>query len=562
MVTNHLKTIILALGVLGAVSSSDAAVKLPSILTDGMVVQRDQPVKIWGSADPGEKVTVKVLQGKTVSTEADTNGAWAVELPALKTGGPYTIVVNDITLSDVLSGDVFLCSGQSNMELPVSRVTDMFLDEINSYVNPSIRQVIVPKEVEFHTPLNDMKRVHWISVDSANVMQFSALAYFFAKDLYERTGVPVGIINSSWGGTPVEAWISESYLAPYPRAINEKRIYEDDAYRDQIKALERINFYRWDNTLWQSDPGMHGDVKWFDKEFDDSSWDSVDLISGESTTDGLVTGDDLHCVWKGSKWATDGYKPVNGSHWLRKNVILSSESAGKEAVLRLGCIVDADSVYVNGNFVGTTSYMYPPRIYKVPAGVLQAGDNNITVRLISKNGEAHFVPEKPYKLIVDGKDYSLEGVWRYHLGSPMPSSPGMEFYCYKPTALYNSMISPLVNLPLAGVVWYQGESNVSRRNEYPMLLETMIENWRDAFSDAGLPFYIVELADFLHPSDTYGRGTWAEMRKFQAQVADETPGVTLIKNSDLGEWNDIHPLDKKTLGHRVADAVIKNSNKK
>ncbi len=559
MVSNYLKRMALAVVFMAPMAVADAAVSLPSILTDGMVVQRNQPVKIWGKADPGEKVTVKVVKGKSLAVNADADGLWAVELPPLKAGGPYTITVNDITLTDVLSGDVFLCSGQSNMELPVSRVKDMFLDEINNYANPLIRQVIVPKEVEFHVPLTDMKPVRWTPVDSANVMQFSALAYFFAKDLYERTGVPVGIINSSWGGTPVEAWISEEYLAPFTRAMNEKKIYEDDAYRDQIKALERINFYRWDNALWKSDPGMHGSVKWYDREFDDSSWTSVDLISGESTTDGLVTGDDLHCVWKGSKWATDGYKSINGSHWFRKNVDLPADVAGKEAVLRLGCIVDADSVYVNGQFVGTTSYMYPPRIYKVPAGILKAGDNNVTVRLISKNGEAHFVPEKPYKLIVDDKDYSLEGIWRYHLGAPMPASPGMEFYCYKPTALYNSMINPLINLPLAGVVWYQGESNVSRRNEYPMLLKTMIGNWRDAFADSNLPFYIVELADFLHPSDTYGRGTWAEMRKFQAQVADETPGVTLIKNSDLGEWNDIHPLDKKTLGRRVADAVIGNS---
>ena len=556
MTTNsRFRFLVLTLLAGAAVTFAEAKVSLPSILTDGMVVQRERPVRIWGQADPGEKVEVKVVKGRSVTTEADASGEWSVELPPLKPGGPYTITVNDITLSDVLSGDVFLCSGQSNMELPVSRVTDMFADEISGYSNPKIRQVIVPKEVEFHAPLPDMKPVRWTPVDSANVMQFSALAYFFAKDLYERTGIPVGVINSSWGGTPVEAWISEEYLAPFSRVLNEKRIYEDDVYRDQIKSLERVNFNRWNNTLWLSDPGLKAPVKWYEKDFDDSSWAVVDLISGEAENGGFSDGCDMLGERRGSKWATDGYSRINGSHWFRKSVDLPSDAAAQPAVLRLGCIVDADSVYVNGRFVGTTSYMYPPRIYTVPAGVLREGENNVTVRLISNSGEAHFVAEKPYMLIVGGKDYSLEGPWRYHLGAPMPSAPGMEFYCYKPTVLYNSMINPLKNLPLAGVVWYQGESNVDKRNEYAVLLKTMIKNWRDAFGDSRLPFYVVELADFLHPSDRSGRNAWAEMREFQAKAAAETPGVTLIKNRDLGEWNDIHPLDKKTLGHRVADAV-------
>ncbi|MDE6325430.1 MAG: sialate O-acetylesterase, partial [Duncaniella sp.] len=215
-----------------------------------------------------------------------------------------------------------------------------------------------------------------------------------------------------------------------------------------------------------------------------------------------------------------------------------------------------DSVYVNGTFVGTTGYQYPPRIYKVPAGVLREGENNITVRVISQNGMPHFVAEKPYKLIVGDEAVSLEGEWRYHLGTPMPHGPGMEFYCYKPSVLYNAMISPVVTYPVRGAVWYQGESNVSRRNEYGPLLKTMIANWREASGDEDMPFYIVELADFLHPSDKGGRAAWAEMRKVQAQVADETPGAVLVPNSDLGEWNDIHPLDKKTLGNRVVDKIM------
>ncbi len=535
----------MAMCMMSATPAALAEVTLPSLISDGMVIQRDAPVKIWGTASPGEDVNVKMTRkgknkinySKTVTAGAD--GKWIVEFPAVKPGNPVTVNVNDRTVNDVLVGDVLLCSGQSNMELPVARVTDMFADEIASYSNPAIRQFIVPKEFEFHQALDDTPTSStWRMLDRENVMGFSALAYFTAKDLYENNGgVPVGIINSSWGGTPVEAWISKEYLADYPMALNELAIYEDDGYRARIKKLEGENYVRWNKTIDSADPGL-GQQKWYAADLDDSSWLQVDMLSAD--------------------WATDGLNPINGSHWFRKDFEVLAHNAGKEAVVRMGCIVDADSVYVNGVFVGTTGYQYPPRIYKVPAGVLKPGKNNVTVRLISQNGKPHFVAEKPYKIIfADGSETSLAGNWRYRTGTRMPHGPGMEFWCYKPTALYNSMISPLRNAAVKGVVWYQGESNVGSRNQYAGLLKTMIANWRETFADPDMPFYIVELADFLHKSDRGGRAAWAEMRVQQAKVAEDTPGAVLIRNSDLGEWNDIHPLDKKTLGQRVSTAIRK-----
>lgn len=534
---------------------TEAKVALPHIISSGMVVQRDKPLTLWGTADPGETVAVKVAKGKSSRTLADADGKWRIEIPALKPGGPYTITVNDITLSDVLVGDVLLCSGQSNMELPVNRVTDMFADDIATYRNHEIRQFKVPKEVEFHVQREDVSNGSWKSVDE-DAMNFSALAYFTARSLNERTGLPVGVINSSWGGTPVEAWISEDNLADYPLALSKKRLYNDDGYRSRIHTLESENFAKWNAMLWASDPGLHSSVKWYESEFDDSGWSEYQIpLAGVNK--GLDFGTDSHCAWDCTEnWATDGLNAVNGSHWFRKTINLPAEMAGKEGIVRMGCIVDADSVYVNGTFVGTTGYQYPPRIYKVPAGILREGKNVVTVRLISQNGNGHFVPDKPYKLIVGKEEVSLAGRWRYHRGAEMPNSPGMMFWCYLPAVLYNSMVSPLLNYPVGGVVWYQGESNVGRRNEYCGLLKTMISNWRKDFGDATMPFYIVELADFLHPSDKGGRAAWAEMRRVQAQVADETPDTYLIRNSDLGEWNDIHPLDKKTLGTRVADAIL------
>lgn len=532
-----------------ATSMVDAKVKLPALISDGMVLQREQPIQVWGTADAGESVQVKFLKnaaptgvkgGKlkaAYTATADENGKWTLTLPAMKPGGPYILQVNDIELKDILVGDVWLCSGQSNMELPVGRVTDRFRDEIAAYENTNIRQLKVPNLFDFHAPQADLPEyVAWKPLTQEHVMNFSALAYFFAKAMYEKTGIPVGLINSSWGGTPVEAWISEEGLKAFPKYINDKRQYEDDAFLKSIKQTEGLNFYRWNTSLYRGDAGLHEATPWYAANYNDDDWKTVDLFATD--------------------WGSNGLNPINGSHWFRKEVEVPLGWDGKEATLRLGCIVDADSVYVNGTFVGTVSYQYPPRIYTIPAGVLKAGKNTVTIRLISNNGYPHFVPEKPYKIICGNEEASLEGEWKYRLGAPMPPAPGMMFFCYKPVCLYNAMIAPLQNYGLRGVLWYQGESNVDRRNEYAALLTALIADWRSTFGSPELPFLIVELADFLSKDDTGGRQAWAEMRKEQAKVAEDNQHTRLIRNSDLGEWNDIHPLDKKTLGQRAAESAL------
>ena len=535
-----------------ATSMVDAKVKLPALISDGMVLQREQPIKVWGTADAGESVQVKFLKNATptgvkggklkvaYTVTADANGRWTLTLPAMKPGGPYILQVNDIELKDILVGDVWLCSGQSNMELPVSRVTDMFRDEIAAYENTNIRQLKVPNIFNFHAPQADLPDyVAWKPLTQENVMNFSALGYFFAKAMYEKNSIPVGLINSSWGGTPVEAWISEEGLKEFPKYINDKRQYEDDAYLKSIKQTEGLSFYRWNTSLYRGDAGLHEATPWYAANYNDKDWKTVDLFSTD--------------------WGTNGLNPINGSHWFRKEVEVPQDWNGKEATLRLGCIVDADSVYVNGTFVGTISYQYPPRIYTIPAGVLKAGKNTVTIRLISNNGYPHFVKEKPYKIICGNEEVSLQGEWKYRLGASMPPAPGMMFFCYKPVCLYNAMIAPLQNYGIRGVLWYQGESNVDRRNEYAALLTALIADWRSTFGNPELPFYIVELADFLSRDDVSGRQAWAEMRKEQAKVAETNRNTRLIRNSDLGEWNDIHPLDKKTLGQRAAESALENN---
>ncbi|MCM1452174.1 MAG: hypothetical protein NC102_07940 [Clostridium sp.] len=520
-----------------------AAPKLPSIICDSMVVQYDRPFVVWGAADPGETVPLVLNnQGKKkkLNTVADDSGRWQAQFPAIGAGRVCDLSVGDAQVKGIVGGEVFICSGQSNMELPVSRVTDMFAQEVASYSNPQIRQFHVPREISFAGPQDDMKPSKWVSVTPQQALNFSALAYFFAKQRYEDTGIPVGIINSCWGGTPVEAWTAADSLAQFPRVLDKYNAYRDDAFRANIKAVEGRNYAAWDGVLDLTDPGESGPVRWSAEKVDDSDWRLVDILS--------------------SDWGGSYQYPENGSHWFRRTVTLPDDFDGAEAILRLGCIVDADSAFVNGKKVGFTSYQYPPRIYNVPKGTLHPGENTVAVRVISQSGRPHFVPEKPYKLIVGDKEYDLSGQWRYHKGAPMPKGPSMQFYHYYPTVLFNQMIAPLKGLAFQGAIWYQGESNVGN-NSYAEMLAAMMGNWRSYLGDDSMPFYVVELADFLHPSDVKGRKDWADMRRMQKRATELTHDAYLIQNSDLGEWNDIHPLDKKTPGQRIARAVLEHSKR-
>ena len=282
-----------------ATSWADAKVKLPALISDGMVLQREQSVKVWGTADAGENITIE-FQKKSYHTTADANGQWSITLPPLKAGGPFLMQINDIKLNDILVGDVWLCSGQSNMELPVKRVMDMFSNEILNYNNEKIRQILIPRKYNFHAPQEEMSATSWKTLTQKNVMEFSALAYFFAKEMYEKTGIPVGLINSSWGGTPVEAWISEEGLKEFPLYINSKRLYEDDAYCSHIKKLEAENFYRWNLSLYRSDAGLHESTPWYATNYDDNNWQTVNMFS--------------------QSWGNNGLNPIGGSHWLRQDI--------------------------------------------------------------------------------------------------------------------------------------------------------------------------------------------------------------------------------------------------
>jgi sialate O-acetylesterase len=519
------KLLLLILLCAGLDCGVSAKVVMPTLFSDGMVLQRGKPLAVYGQASASEDISLKFMK-KVYRTKADDHGNWSIQLPPQKAGGPYEMVINDVVIKDLLIGDVYLCSGQSNMELPVSRVMDKYKEEVLAYTNPMVRYIKVPLTYNFHEPQTDISKASWKDITPENAMTFSAFAYFFAKEMYQRNKVPVGIINSSVGGSPVTAWMSDEALADYPEYLNEKRICQSDEYIKNVKALDAQHQTLWNTTLNKSDVGRDG-----------VAWKQVSMLD--------------------YSWAMNDEVPVNGSHWFSKDLEIPDSLSGREAVLRLGCIVDADSTFVNGTFVGTVAYQYPPRIYKVPAGVLKAGKNNVTIRLISYSGPAHFVPEKPYKMIVGGNEFDLSGEWSYHLGCRMPSLQGQTAFQYSPVGLYNGMIAPIEKTSVKGVIWYQGESNTGHPSGYAELLTSMINDWRNKWNDQNLPFVIVELPGFMTNHNKGVEDAWGKLRNEQAKVATTVKGTALAKAADLGEWNDIHPLGKKDIALRAIDAMYK-----
>lgn len=517
-----------------------AEVRLPMIFQSGMVLQRDMTIPVWGQAFPNETISVS-LHKHTRTTTADANGCWRVDLPAMKAGGPYTMYISSqlstdssqLYLSDVWIGDVWLCSGQSNMETTLERVSPQYPEELDDS-SSMVRLFHVPYQTNVHKPSADLQPAKWKSLNRQNAWKFSAIGYFLGKQLNREKGVPQGIIESAWGGTPIEAWISADTLAKYyPVLYRQAQLYQDDNFVKLQQQSASIANQRWYELLDRDDPGMG---QYILLDYDDSGWVEVDQ-------DNLMP--DKH------EWV--------GSLWLRQHINISKEHAGKPAQLLLGTLYDSDVTFVNGVQVGSTGYQYPPRRYQIPAGLLQKGDNILTIRFINKSGKPYFYKEKPYQLVFDKNDVQpLCRQWKLHTGVEMPNniSYGINLQ-YQPSTLFNGMISPLAPFAIAGVVWYQGESNADTEmaGEYAPLLRLMMSNWRQAFGRPELPFVVVQLANYREPSEQPQHTGWSVVREAQRLVAKEDAHVELVVTIDRGETVDIHPLRKKDVAERVVMAL-------
>ena len=514
----------------------NAKVRLPQIFQSGMVLQRGTSVPVWGQADAGETVVVK-LNRKSATAVADANGYWRVDLPQMKAGGPYTLevisggVISDkLELTDVWLGDVWLCTGQSNMETTLERVSPQYPDELNDS-NNMVRLFHVQYQTDTHQPCADLRPTSWKKLNRENAWRFSSIGYFLGKQLQREKGVAQGIIESAWGGTPIEAWIAADTLKKhFPLYYKQMQLYQNDEYVvAQQKAANQAE-QQWQKILNANDPGLS---KYTALDYDDSQWKEVNQYES---------------LLPQREWI--------GSLWLRQHIHIDAKHAGKKAQLLLGTLYDCDYTYINGKQVGNTGYQYPPRRYLVPEGLLREGDNVITVRFVNKSGMPHFIKEKPYKFVF-GKDdgQPLGEQWKIREGAEMPRSIGMGVSLQnQPSTLFNGMIHPMAPFAVAGVVWYQGESNTGMRQaeEYAPMLRLLMANWRQAFERPQLPFVIVQLANYMAPSERPQDTGWSRVREAQRVVATEDSYAELALTIDLGETVDIHPLRKKEVAQRIA----------
>ena len=522
-----------------AVASTEAKVQLPRLFQSGMVLQRNKPIPVWGKADPQEKVILR-WNKRQYATVADSEGRWRIDLPKMKAGGPYTMMVGDIVLTDVLVGDVWLCSGQSNIDVTIERVYPQYVDEIEHFNNEKIRLFRVQNETNTHGAQDDIRptAINWKPLTKQNAWLFSALGSFLGIRMFEKTHVPQGIIVNSWGGTPIEAWISaDSLMADYPMQITKLAFYQNDNYvRAQMQANNEAN-KRWDELLNKQDATQ----TYILPSCQDSDWATINQNDWN---------------WRGI-----------GSVWLRQHIHIDKEHAGKPARLLLGTLFDQDITYLNGKEIGHTYYQYPPRRYDIPEGLLQEGDNVIAVRFINKYGAVHFIKDKPYLLAFGDDRFSqnpmpkdiipLSDTWKFHLGVNMPSCPSADVSLQNlATTLYNAVLYPLAPYALSGVVWYQGESNTGNPGPYADLLRKLMGCWRARWNEPTLPFCIVQLAKYMYHSDP-GRANWLKLRDQQRIAAEGDPYAEAADIFDLGEENDIHPLRKKEAAEIVGQSLDK-----
>ncbi|MEH8016606.1 sialate O-acetylesterase [Rheinheimera muenzenbergensis] len=511
--------------------SAQADIRLPKLISDNMVLQRDSSINLWGYATAGEQIIVQLNDAVLGQTRAE-NGQWQFTLPAQQAGCGQQLRFtgsNQITLSNICFGDVWLASGQSNMELPMARVAEAYPQDLSSANYPQIRQFTVPQQYNFDAPQQDLSGGQWLPATTAHIAGFSALAFYFARELYQHNGVPIGMLNNALGGSPVEAWLSEEALQAFPDALAQGLRFRDKQLIADITAADQAKNAQWYGDLASRDAGLNSDKPWYAPKLDHSDWQSFSVP-------GFLP------------------QPFTGVWWLRKTVQLSAVQAAAADTLRLGSIVDADEVYINGVKVGNTTYQYPPRRYALPNGLLKAGVNLIAVRIIATNSKTGLMPDKPYWLGTDKQHIALSGQWQMRQGATAEILPADTFIRWQPLGLYNGLTAPLSKLPIKGVIWYQGESNVGREVQYQQRFRALIRDWREKWQQPQLPFLYVQLANYLqkspHPTDS----GWAALREAQRLVQDE-PNTAMVVAIDVGEWNDIHPVDKKTLGQRLALAA-------
>lgn len=531
-----MRVLLLLFSLLMATLPATAQLTFFESFTNHAVLQRNADHPLWGWAKPGQKVTV-TFGDQTLKAKADKNGRWEVLLPGTAAGGPYTITAaagrERRTLMDVYFGDVYLLSGQSNMEWQL-RQSDPEGARAQAIADPLIRELKVQKAYkstpQTHLPVDPQYGDQWL-LGSERMGDFSAVGSYFAHYLREEVDVPIGLLHASWGGSRIEPWLSVETLGEAGKEV----LAERENALAKAGRIGMANFKRNfpGRELPKEDIGEQ--MGWLKPDHNDVSWPKMTLPTF---------------------WEAAGYPNVDGYFYFRGTFILTADQARNGATLYLGAIDDGDWTYINGELVGSTPNAYSePRVYKIKPGVLQAGTNKIAFRIFDGAGGGGFSasPAAFYLETTTGK-VALAGDYKYNIGEfRVDAKPNQV-----PTILYNAMIAPLEGYPLAGVLWYQGESNAGTGDnvKYADLKKKLITSWREFFANDDLPFYWVQLANFMAPARTADEPGWAVLRQSQT-AALELPFTGQAVITDIGEADDIHPKNKWEVGRRLSLHALK-----
>lgn len=527
-----------------------ANVSMPAIFTDNMVLQQQSDVPVWGKAGINEKIVITTSwDNQSYETTAGSDGKWTVEVKTPAAGfTPYEISIqgkNTIRLKNILIGEVWLCSGQSNMEMPLAgwgKVMN-FEKEIAAANYPSIRLLRVANTSANHPqPEAKLEGNGWVECSPATIPEFSSVAYFFGRDLLKSQNLPIGLIDTNWGGTVAEAWTSASTLKLMPDFKDEVEEIGSMSDEEAIKIYQE-KFAVWEKKLRETDPGYSdGKAVWASPDLDDSGWSSMALPG----------------LWE------EHLNGFDGILWFRKTVELPASMRGKELILSLAMIDDNDLTFCQGEVIGSTDGYDKSRVYKIPAPLTKNETLQLAVRVMDTGGGGGIYGDAAKLFLAHGKNQiSLAGEWKYKISADLksvPPAPGNpEGNPNRPSVLFNAMIHPLIPFTIRGAIWYQGESNAGRAFQYRDLFPMMITDWRVQWNSE-FDFYFVQLANFMAKEAEPQESAWAELREAQTMtlhLAHTGMAVTI----DIGDAADIHPKNKQEVGHRLALVARANTYK-
>jgi hypothetical protein bacD2_14083 len=515
-----------------AASQMIAQLSMPSFFSDHMVLQREKPIRIWGTAHSGEKISVTLGDIKK-SIRVDKNGKWLVSLPPMQAGGPYTLTVKSpeqsLSFSDILIGEVWICSGQSNMEFRL-RSANHAIEEIATANYPQIRSFNVIQEMR-HTPKNNLKG-KWEVCSPTSASDFSAVGYFFARELYQKLNIPIGFINSSWGGTDIETWISMEVMDHFPKYEKLLSRMRSPEFEEYIKRSDKVKTEFEQAIL--NEPGET--EKWYSEDTSTENWKK-------------------HAV--PSLWSNEELSVIDGVVWFTYQFSIPANCLNQDAELSLGTIDDDDITWVNGYEVGRTVGYDLKRLYKIPAKILKE-QNTITIKISDyRGGGGLYGTKDEVYLKINNRIFPLCDDWKYKVAVSNAQYDYVEYGPNSfPSLLFNAMINPLIGLGMKGVIWYQGENNAGRANEYIDLFPALIKDWRNRW-DCEFPFYWVQLANFMAPARQPSESHWANLRDAQSKtLALPYTGQAVI--IDIGEEKNIHPRNKQDVGKRLALHALRN----